>query len=112
MDVEICENCGMKIGKLEMPHVCNNHVVCQECYKRLKKSISPHGGTGLSILAKDMAIIGIFIPFVWLVALIIGHIALAKNANDKRAKDAICIAWASFIFNLIFIACFILGIMP
>src|SRR6266566_4120119 len=32
---EICENCGRSIGRLEAPHVYNDHVVCLECLRRL-----------------------------------------------------------------------------
>ena len=30
-----CENCGRDIGKLEMPRLWQNHVVCAECASRL-----------------------------------------------------------------------------
>lgn len=36
--VERCDNCGRTIGRLESPHVWQNHVVCAECAERLRKS--------------------------------------------------------------------------
>jgi uncharacterized RDD family membrane protein YckC len=37
--VEVCENCGRTIGKLEQAYVFKNHIVCQQCYEKLKKQI-------------------------------------------------------------------------
>ena len=34
--VEVCENCGRSIGRLEQPFLHNEHVVCRECYQRLR----------------------------------------------------------------------------
>jgi hypothetical protein len=34
--LEICENCGRAIGKLEKSYVFEEHRVCGECYQRLK----------------------------------------------------------------------------
>lgn len=39
MSLEICENCGRKIGALETPHLFKGHVVCEECRDRLKPTI-------------------------------------------------------------------------
>jgi hypothetical protein len=33
---ETCENCGRLIGKLETPWLHGEHVVCTECWQRLK----------------------------------------------------------------------------
>ncbi len=37
-DVKVanCDNCGRAIGKLEMPYPHDGHVVCYECFSRLK----------------------------------------------------------------------------
>lgn len=35
MKVEICENCEKEIGKLEQAFIHNNHIVCEQCYKKL-----------------------------------------------------------------------------
>lgn len=37
--VEVCENCGRTIGKLEQAYVFKNHIVCQQCHEKLKKQI-------------------------------------------------------------------------
>jgi len=37
LKVVACENCGRAIGKLEMPYPHKGHVVCYECYLKLKK---------------------------------------------------------------------------
>jgi len=37
--VEVCENCGRTIGKLEQAYVFKNHIVCKQCYEKLKKQI-------------------------------------------------------------------------
>jgi len=42
-----CENCGRSIGRLESPHIYENHVVCPECEARLKLA------TGQAPLAVD-----------------------------------------------------------
>ena len=33
--METCENCGTVIGKLEVPHLFNDSVVCKSCHARL-----------------------------------------------------------------------------
>jgi hypothetical protein len=33
--MDACENCGRTIGKLETPHVFENHVVCGDCLGKL-----------------------------------------------------------------------------
>ncbi len=35
--VETCDNCGRPIGKLETPHLWNDHVVCAACAETLAK---------------------------------------------------------------------------
>lgn len=32
-----CENCGQAIGKIETVHMYRNHILCDECYGRLRK---------------------------------------------------------------------------
>jgi hypothetical protein len=32
-----CDNCGCKIGKLERAYVYEGHIVCSQCYSKLKK---------------------------------------------------------------------------
>lgn len=39
--MEECENCGRSIGKLETPHVINEHVVCSECHAKIVASQAP-----------------------------------------------------------------------
>jgi len=34
-DPEACANCGEKIGKLETPHLWNDHIVCAGCALKL-----------------------------------------------------------------------------
>ena len=36
-----CENCGRSIGKLETPHVWQDHIVCADCIKRLETAKVP-----------------------------------------------------------------------
>ncbi|MHC4365583.1 MAG: RDD family protein, partial [Planctomycetota bacterium] len=37
--VEVCENCGRTIGKLEQAYVFKKHIVCLQCHEKLKKQI-------------------------------------------------------------------------
>jgi predicted RNA-binding Zn-ribbon protein involved in translation (DUF1610 family) len=37
-DPESCSNCGDKIGKLETPHLWQEHVVCERCHDKLSES--------------------------------------------------------------------------
>lgn len=37
--VEVCENCGRTIGKLEQAYVFKNHIICQQCHEKLKKQV-------------------------------------------------------------------------
>lgn len=34
--MEVCENCGRNIGKLETAHIHDDHIVCSECVSRLR----------------------------------------------------------------------------
>ena len=38
-NVEVCENCGRTIGKLEHAYGFKNHIVCRQCHEKLKKQI-------------------------------------------------------------------------
>lgn len=38
-NIENCKNCERTIGKLEQVCVFNGHVVCKECYERLRKQV-------------------------------------------------------------------------
>lgn len=40
MQVEICQNCGRKIGNLEQAYIYQEHIICKECYKLLNDSTS------------------------------------------------------------------------
>jgi uncharacterized RDD family membrane protein YckC len=35
--IEVCENCGRTIGKLEQVYEFNKHIVCQQCDEKLKR---------------------------------------------------------------------------
>jgi hypothetical protein len=35
--IENCENCGQLIGKLEIGHMYRDHILCDECNRRLRK---------------------------------------------------------------------------
>ena len=39
--IEHCANCGRPIGKLETPHLFQEHVVCAECEARLSRQSNP-----------------------------------------------------------------------
>jgi len=40
-EVEVCENCGVTIGKFERAYVHNGKVVCHDCWYRLTSSQQP-----------------------------------------------------------------------
>jgi hypothetical protein len=40
VELETCANCGRAIGKLEMPHLWNEQVVCGECINRLSPPVT------------------------------------------------------------------------
>jgi len=39
--LDICENCGQTIGKLEISHLHHDRVVCAECARRLSSALTP-----------------------------------------------------------------------
>ena len=40
-DPDACSNCGEKIGRLEIPHLWNGHVVCAACASKLDGTQGP-----------------------------------------------------------------------
>lgn len=40
--IELCENCGKKIGNLETPQVFNDHIVCPDCAGKLRPPIASY----------------------------------------------------------------------
>jgi membrane protein YdbS with pleckstrin-like domain len=44
VQVEPCDNCGRRIGRLEQAYLWKDHVVCETCYRRLASADAAPGG--------------------------------------------------------------------
>jgi len=44
VQVEPCDNCGRRIGRLEQAYLWQDHVVCDTCYRRLSSADAAPGG--------------------------------------------------------------------
>ncbi len=57
VQVEPCENCGREIGRLEQAYLWQDHVVCEECCRRLasEAASSASGSAGAAIAAPEGA---------------------------------------------------------
>ena len=60
----VCENCGTVIGTLETPYVHKDHVVCEECHRRLCRSSRPprYFLIGLGCLVAAAVIVAVVVP--------------------------------------------------
>ncbi len=90
--MEICENCGNTIGKLEQPCIFCDKIVCCECDEKLRRQIVesvPNINTAISDKNIDsnydtaLGIISFLIP---LAGIIIGAVLVSKP--NKKDKDA------------------------
>jgi hypothetical protein len=80
MPSERCENCGGKIGKLQTPHVWDNHIVCAECHRKLSIEKQP-------AVASSTTQAGAEIPTA--VEPLDYHSPTASNATNPNLMNAI-----------------------
>jgi len=54
MAIEICENCGSEIGKLEKAFVHEQHIVCALCYKKIKTTVQEDARSKKNVIPSDI----------------------------------------------------------
>ena len=106
-NLEVCENCGRQMGKLETPMIWQEHVVCLVCHTRLTSRLGAARGVravanapmlrgetqvsegervgSLATASLVVAIIGIVVPPLLLVAFVLAEVAY-YTAGDGRTK--------------------------
>jgi hypothetical protein len=52
---DACSNCGEKIGRLETPHLWNQHIVCARCRRKLEESTGALGRDHFEEIVDEVA---------------------------------------------------------
>jgi hypothetical protein len=130
--LETCANCGRTIGKLETPHVHNEHVVCAECHGRLGGAMHAPGAQGAPVAAVQreageyralglnsrgaawgIAIVGLLLsPLIIGIPLLVwGAVADSMIVKHQKAADrkAGSVATAGVILGTVFVGAVIIA---